>query len=116
MSRRVYMDLHVPAAITAGLRRRGIDVLTGQEDGADRLADEVLLERASTLGRVLFTQDVDLLHLAATWQAISRPFGGVIYAHQLGCGIGTLVQDLERVLECCRDDEVLGRVVYLPLK
>jgi hypothetical protein len=31
----VYMDVHVPAAITAGLRRRGIDVLTSQEDGSD---------------------------------------------------------------------------------
>jgi hypothetical protein len=29
----LYMDVHVPAAITAGLRRRGVDVLTSQEDG-----------------------------------------------------------------------------------
>jgi hypothetical protein len=30
---RLYMDVHVKAAITAGLRRRGIDVVTAQEDG-----------------------------------------------------------------------------------
>ncbi len=29
----VYMDEHVPKAITIGLRMRGIDVLTVQEDG-----------------------------------------------------------------------------------
>ena len=29
----VYMDHHVPAAITEGLRSRGIDVLTAFEDG-----------------------------------------------------------------------------------
>ena len=40
----VYMDVHVPAAITAGLRRRGLDVLTSQEDGSDTLSDERLLE------------------------------------------------------------------------
>jgi len=31
-----YMDHNVPRAITAGLRLRGIDVITAYEDGADR--------------------------------------------------------------------------------
>jgi hypothetical protein len=30
---RLYMDVYVKAAITAGLRRREIDVVTAQEDG-----------------------------------------------------------------------------------
>lgn len=30
----LYMDAHVPFAITAGLRLRGVDVLTAQEDDA----------------------------------------------------------------------------------
>jgi hypothetical protein len=55
------MDVHVKAAITAGLRQRGIDVLTAQEDGANRLDDDRLLERATALQRVLFSQDDDLL-------------------------------------------------------
>ncbi len=29
----LYMDLHVKAVTSAGLRRRGIDVVTAQEDG-----------------------------------------------------------------------------------
>jgi len=37
------MDVHVKAAITAGVRRRGIDVITAQEDGATRLEDIPLL-------------------------------------------------------------------------
>jgi hypothetical protein len=53
------MDVHVPAAITSGLRRRGIDVLTSQEDGSERLPDDRLLERSTQLGRVLFSQDDD---------------------------------------------------------
>jgi hypothetical protein len=27
------MDVHVPAAITEGLRRRNVDIVTSQEDG-----------------------------------------------------------------------------------
>ena len=36
---RLYMDVHVKAAITTGVRRRGIDVVTAQEDGSQRLED-----------------------------------------------------------------------------
>ena len=59
------MDVHVHAAITEGLRLRGVDVLTAQEDGGRRLRDPALLDRATALGRVLFTQDDDLLREAA---------------------------------------------------
>ena len=61
----LYLDVHIPAAITEGLRLRGVDVLTAQEDGGRRLPDDKLLDRATALGRVLFTQDDDLLREAA---------------------------------------------------
>jgi hypothetical protein len=49
------MDVHVPRAITEGLRLRAVDVLTAQEDGARQLGDAGLLDRSTLLGRVLFT-------------------------------------------------------------
>lgn len=39
MSVALYMDHHVKAAITDGLRRRGVDVVTCLEDGMDRAKD-----------------------------------------------------------------------------
>jgi len=57
----LYMDHHVPRAITVGLRQRGVDVLTAFEDGAHELLDPDLLDRAGALGRVLFIRDDDLL-------------------------------------------------------
>ena len=56
----LYLDVHVPRAIALQLRRRGVNVVTAIEDGSDELPDEELLERARTLGRVLFTQDAAL--------------------------------------------------------
>ena len=50
MSIRLYMDVHVPYAMTFELRLRGVDVLTAQEDGTGELEDSKLLDRASTLG------------------------------------------------------------------
>lgn len=64
MSTKIFMDVHVRRAVTEGLRLRGVDVLTAQEDGTRRLADPLLLDRANELGRVLFTQDDDLLREA----------------------------------------------------
>jgi len=55
------MDEHVPFAITAGLALRGVDVLTVQRDDYQKADDPVVLDRAMTLGRVVFTQDEDFL-------------------------------------------------------
>jgi hypothetical protein len=115
MSHAIYMDAHVPSAITVGLRRRGIEVMTCQEDGSDKLSDDKLLERATQLERVLFSQDDDLLKVAAHWQATGKEFYGVIYAHQLSGGIGELIRDLELMLTCCETYEIVNRVNYLPL-
>lgn len=44
----LYMDVHVPRAIAAGLKLRGIDVITAQEDEAATLPDPELLDRVNT--------------------------------------------------------------------
>ena len=95
MSLGLYMDVHVPAAITRALVLRNVDVLTAQLDGTTRLDDAALLDRATALGRVLFSQDDDLLAEATRRQRSGQHFGGVIYAHQLGITIGKAVNDLE---------------------
>jgi hypothetical protein len=110
------MDVHVPSAITFGLRRRGIEVLTAQTDNAQRLPDDALLERATTLGRVLFTRDEDRLSLSQMCQEIGKPFAGIIYAHQLHVSIGQCVTDLELIAKIYEPSDMTGRVEYLPLK
>ncbi len=109
------MDVHVPYAITTGLRLRDVDVLTAQEDGARRLEDEKLLDRATDLGRVLVTQDDDLLVEASERQRSSGSFAGVIYAHQLNATIGGCIADLELIAKASVPEEWIDQVAYLPL-
>lgn len=116
MSLKLYMDVHVPDAITAGLRLRGVDVVTAQEDGARRLSDTPLLDRAAALGRVLFRQDEDLPREAAQRQQGGVPFAGVIYAHQLKVTIGQCVRGLELVAHAGAPEDYADRVEYLPLR
>ncbi|HEY2589455.1 MAG TPA: DUF5615 family PIN-like protein [Tepidisphaeraceae bacterium] len=68
MAVRLYMDVHVPVAITEQLRRRGVDVLTAAEDGATELPDDELLARVRALDRLLFTQDIRFEALARQCQ------------------------------------------------
>ena len=109
------MDVHVPAAITRGLVLRGVDVLTAQLDGTTKLDDPALLDRATILGRVLFSQDEDLLAEATRRQRSGQPFGGVIYAHQLGITIGQAINDLEILAQAGSVAEFANCVEYLPL-
>jgi protein-L-isoaspartate O-methyltransferase len=54
----LYMDVHIPQAITDQLRRRGVDVLPVFDGEAQELPDDQLLLRVAQLNRVLFTQAI----------------------------------------------------------
>jgi predicted nuclease of predicted toxin-antitoxin system len=116
MSVKLYMDVHVRRAVTFGLRLRGVDVLTAQEDGTGMLDDTSLLDRASTLGRILFTQDDDLLREATRRQQTGEAFAGLIYCHQLNATVGQCIDDLELIAKVTQPEEWVGHSTYLPLK
>lgn len=92
---RLYADVHVERAIVRGLRARGVDVLTAEEDGARRLSDAELFERATSLGRVVFTRDRDFFRESALRQRGGRPFAGVIFAAQKRFSVGDCIRELE---------------------
>lgn len=115
MSLTLYFDEHVHRAIPAGLRLRDVDVLTVQEDGRRGASDPKILDRATELGRVLFSQDDDLLAEATRRQVAGLPFSGVIYAHQLHVTIGDCVRDLELIAKVADPEDLAGRVQFLPL-
>ena len=110
------MDQNVPRAITIGLRLRGIDVVTAFEDDNSEMIDSELLDRAGEMGRVLFTQDDDLLSEAARRHMEGILFHGVIYAHQLRVSIGACINDLELIAKVADPDDLINSVLFLPLK
>lgn len=115
MSLKLYMDHHVSAAITAGLRRRGIDVLTAFDDGAEEWSDDRILDRALELDRVFFTMDQDFLVLANDRWDTGQEFAGIIFAEQTGIGVGQAVSDLELIAQACAPGEFMNWIQRLPL-
>src|SRR5438105_803604 len=110
------MDVHVPRAITAGLRIRGVDVLTAQDDGRAEAPDPDLLDRARDLGRVLVTEDDDLLRDSARRQRTGEAFAGVVYGRQRDLLVGPWIDDLELLAMINEPEDFANRVEYLPVK
>jgi hypothetical protein len=103
-----YMDVHVPLAVTRGMRRRGIDVLTAQDAEMERASDPEHLAFATSRERVLVTQDDDFLVLHAS----GVPHAGIAYAQQ-GTTIGQVVRGLRLIFEVMTPDEMRNWVEYL---
>jgi predicted nuclease of predicted toxin-antitoxin system len=111
----LYMDHHVPWPVTSALRQRGYDVLTAAEDQAAERDDEILLERATQQGRILVTQDRDLLSLADAWRGEQKPFAGIVYSRQQRLNYSELIEWIELVASVLREDEVRNQVIFLPM-
>jgi predicted nuclease of predicted toxin-antitoxin system len=109
------LDHNVRRAVAAGLRQRGVDVLTAYEDGAAELDDEPLLDRAAELGRVFFTHDDDFLAIADRWCAAGRPFSGIVYVHQYRLTVRQIMVELELIAKAGDATDMQSRVEFLPL-
>lgn len=72
---------HSACYLVVGPRLRGVDALTAQDDHASSLTDPMLLNRATSLGRVLFSFDTDLFKEALRRQREQIAFVGLVYSH-----------------------------------
>jgi hypothetical protein len=109
------MEVHIPRAITSGRRRRGVEVITAQEDGTAELDDPPLLDRATELNRPLYSQDDDLLAEAQRRRTSGESFSGVIYSHQLRSPVGRCIDDLELIVKTFEPEDLKDRVEFIPL-
>lgn len=115
MALALYMDVHVPAAITSGLRQRGLDTLTSQKDVTRRASDQALMRRAAELQRVMVSRDEDFLRIAAHWQTSEIAFVGLISLTSGGARIGQIVDDIELICRCMVTEEIRNQIVFVPL-
>lgn len=102
------MDEHVARAITEGLRRRGVEVLTAQEAGLQEADDDKHVALAFTDNRVIFTQDADFLRL----HAAGVPHRGIVYAPQQ-TAVGHILRGLMLVYDVLSPEEMANHIEYL---
>ena len=105
---RFYADEHVKQAITAGVRRRGADIVTVQEVGLRGEDDEVHLAFAASTGRVILTQDTDFLRL----HAAGNPHPGIVYAGS-HLTVGEVIRGLMLIHDLLTPEEMANHVEFL---
>ncbi len=108
-----YADANFHRAITTGLKQRGIDVRTAQEDRADHLSDPDLLSRATEQGRVLLTHDTDFLSIGVEWQQRGQAFCGVLFV-STPFSIVQCIEDMELLAHAELPEHLANRVLFLP--
>lgn len=103
------MDVHVHIAITAGIRRRGADVLTCQEAGLATASDEEILEFARNNEWVVFSQDNDFLKLCSTEDPSHK---GLIYSHKRN-SVSRIIHGLFLIFEVLETENMVDHVEFV---
>lgn len=107
---KLYLDEHVPSTVARGLRRRGIEVKTAQDSGLLGAEDEEHLDFAVSEQRAVVTQDADFLRAARA----GVTHLGIVYA-PMGIPVGVMVNDLTLICHCSDPNEMVDKVIYVPL-
>lgn len=115
MSVRFYFDHNVRQAILHGLRRHSVDCLAARDNGHAQASDELLLTRATELGRVLYTEDTDFLRIATRWQHDALSFAGIVFGRQDRLSVAQAIENLRVIALASEPEEWHNRIEYLPL-
>jgi hypothetical protein len=103
------LDENLSPKIAEQLQRRGIDAVCVRELNLLGDADENHLERATEMGRVLVTTDVDFLRLAAA--GVSH--AGIIFGSQQDHTLGDWVKNLELICFIYGSQDMMNHVEYV---
>src|SRR5687768_2235872 len=104
-------------AVVKGLRRSmpDLDIVCAHEVGHSETPDLELLSYCASEGRILLTQDIATMPAFAYQRAADGdPMPGVFVLHGR-LSVGEAVEQVETLLRCCPPEELVGRVVHLPL-
>lgn len=101
-----HLDENVNPAIAKGLRDRGINVTTTPEVGLAGARDEDQVKFAIAEDRVIFTHDVDFLHVQ-----IDRT--GIVNCGQGRRAIGEIIQWLFLMREVLDPEDMKNKVKFI---
>jgi len=114
---RLLTDENVNNHILRGLTRRApqLDVLSVRDVGLMSQPDGLILDWAAREMRAILTHDIStMVPDAEELVAEGQPMAGVIFVPDR-LAIGRAISDLELVVQCYSQSEMINRTVRLPL-
>jgi hypothetical protein len=102
------------AAVIAGLRARGVDLLTTAEAGRAGTSDEQQLEFASNNGRAIYTLNLrDFARLHSEFLAATRSHGGIIVIPEQRYSVGEKIRAVAAAVQANTADSLKNRIEFL---
>ena len=106
---RLYFDENMPEAVATQLANQGIDVMTTQKAKRCGASDPDQLRFATSLGRVICSQDKDFLELAKT----DPVHCGIAFIRFKSTEIGVMLRALTVLHRNESAESMQNRLVYL---
>ena len=97
----------------AGLRRRGVDIVTAADVGLLGSPDEHHLEKACALARVILSRDQDFLVLAHRCATDGIPFPGLVFI-QPKATVGEVIRAVVLLAMSLTPEEIAGWIEWVP--
>jgi uncharacterized protein with PIN domain len=106
---RYYIDENLTPEIALQLQLRGIDAISVRDLDSLGETDEIHLQRATEMGRIVVTTDVDFLRLAAS----GVEHAGIIFGRQQKYHIGDWVKELASFVLVYDMTDFVNHVEYI---
>lgn len=115
MKIRLYLDEDaMEGSLVWALRSRKVDVTTALEQGMINQPDDLHLERATALGRTLYSFNAsDYLALHTDYLSQGRHHAGIILAPQQTYGVGEQLRRLLKIVAYRSAEAMQDRVEFL---
>jgi hypothetical protein len=110
---RIYIDENVDVRVAEGLRRRGFQATSAQEEGKLGVVDSAHFAHAAKLKAAIFTHDHHFVEIALEKTAQGEKHHGVIFVEMHRLGLGECIKRLALCSEVLSADEMMNRVEFL---
>ncbi|MBI4481492.1 MAG: DUF5615 family PIN-like protein [Acidobacteria bacterium] len=110
---RIYTDENVDIRVADGLRRRGINARSANEEGKLGLPDEAQFVHAALLKAVIFTHDHRFIEIAIEKSRRGEEHYGVIFVEMHRLRLGECIRRLALYAEVLSIGEMMNRIEFL---
>lgn len=106
MSITIQADEHIKKGISEGVKRRGVEIYTVEDEGIKGKSDEALLQFAKQKNRVILTNDSDFLEI--------EDHPGILYITTQYASIGEIIKEVVRHVDQYTKEEFEDTIFYIP--
>ena len=105
----IQCDEHIPYSVVRGLRARGVEIFSIEEENLKSISDEDLLDYCHAKRRILLTNDRDFLVLAK-----EKNHSGIIYLVSQYTAVSEIIKSILQLIDTFSEENFGDALFYIP--